>query len=355
VYIPKASGKEMRPLGIPTFEDKILQRAVVMVLEAVYEQDFLDCSYGFRPGRSQHQMLQDLWQATTRTAGGWVIEIDIRKYFESISHQHLRDVLRRRVVDGALIRLIGKWLNAGILEAGQLLRPEAGTPQGGVVSPMLANIFLHAVLDEWFGREVLPRLTNTARLFRFADDAVIVCASESDARRVFEVIPKRFEKFGLTVHSEKTRLVEFRRPDRRPRGSDPKGPGTFNLLGFTHFWGQSRSGKWIVKRKTASDRFRRALKAIATWLQKNRHEAVRTQHQALVRKLNGHFGYFGITGNADALKRFRFEVRRLWGKWLNRRSQRAGPIATLLAWLDEQFALPKARVVHSVLLRPANP
>ncbi len=243
VHIPKGNGKETRPLGIPTFEDKVLQRAVAMVVGTVYEQDFLVCSYGFRPGRSAHQLLEGLWNTTMKMGGGWVIEIDIAKYFDTIPHDQLRDVIRQRVIDGVLLRLIGKWLNAGVLEDGELSTPGPGTPQGGVISPLLANIFLHTVLDQWFENEVKPRLDGQARLFRYADDAVLVFANEKDARRVYEVLPKRFGKYGLTLHPDKTRLIEFRRPVRGSNGDGTKGPTTFDLLGFTHFWGKSRSGK----------------------------------------------------------------------------------------------------------------
>lgn len=354
VHIPKGKGTETRPLGIPTFEDKVLQRAVVMALQAVYEQDFLNCSYGFRPGRSQHQMLQDLWQTMTAMGGGWVIEIDIRKYFESIPHDSLQEILRRRVVDGVLLRLVGKWLNAGVLDNGAMLHPESGSPQGGVVSPMLANIYLHTVLDEWFESEVKPRLVRDTRLFRYADDAVLVFANESDARKVYEVLPKRFEKYGLALHPEKTRLFEFRRPKRKDGGGDVK-RATFNLLGFTHFWGKSMHGKWIVIRKTAKDRFQRALKRIVDWCKWHRHESIRAQQKALTRRLNGHFEYFGITNNSEALKRFRYRVVRAWHKWLSRRSQKAGLNWEKMNALLTRYPLPAARIKHRARWRPANP
>src|SRR3990172_5790224 len=216
VHIPKGDGSQTRPIGIPAFEDKVLQRAVAMVLEAVYERDFLDCSYGFRPGRSAHQALEVLQHETVCMAGGWVLEVDIRKFFDTLDHGHLSEILCRRVRDGVLLRLIGKWLNAGVLEDGQLSHPEAGTPQGGVISPLLANVYLHEVLDVWFERDVKPRLRGGAFLVRYADDAALVFSREDDARRVMEVLPKRFGKYGLALHPEKTRLVEFRRPDRRP-------------------------------------------------------------------------------------------------------------------------------------------
>jgi group II intron reverse transcriptase/maturase len=353
VHIPKGSGSETRPIGIPTFEDKVLQRAVAMVLEAVYEQDFLDCSYGFRPKRSAHQALETLQHEAVKMAGGWALEIDIRKYFDTLGHEHLREILRRRVLDGVLLRLIGKWLNAGVLEDGSITYPESGSPQGGVVSPVLANIYLHEVLDTWFEREVKPRLSGKAHLVRYADDAVLLFAHEQDARKVMAVLPKRFGRFGLTLHPEKTRLVEFRRPDR---GASPQGPGTFDLLGFTHFWSKSRKGKWVVKQRTAKDRFRRALERVVDWCRRHRHDEIQKQHKALVRKLLGHFEYFGITGNSGALGRFRHEVTRAWRKWLDRRSQRARMTWQRMAWLLKRYPLPPPRMPRQrLLLGAANP
>ena len=212
VYIPKGDGKKSRPIGIPTFEDKILQRAVVMVLEAVYEQDFLECSYGFRPCRSAHQALAALWQELMRVGGGFVIELDIEKFFDTLDHRHLREFLDKRVRDGVIRRVIGKWLKAGVLEGGEVQETESGTPQGGVISPLLANIFLHEVLDKWFEQEVKPRMKGSAFLVRYADDALMVFSLEKDAKRVMAVLAKRFGRFGLSLHPEKTRLVDFRRP-----------------------------------------------------------------------------------------------------------------------------------------------
>lgn len=343
VYIPKGDGKEMRPLGIPTFEDKVLQRAVAMVLEAVYEQDFLNCSYGYRPKRSAHQMLNDLWHTTMSMAGGWLIEIDIRKYFETIPHESLREILRRRVIDGVLTRLVGKWLNAGVLEGSATVRPEKGTPQGGVISPLLANIFLHAVLDEWFEKEVKPRLAGQAQLFRYADDAVIVFAREEDARRVFDVLPKRFGKYGQELHPDKTKLIEFRRPTGSDEDRDAK-QEVFDLLGFTHYWGKSRKGPWVVKRKTAKSRFSRGLKAINAWCKRHLHDAINEQHAALSRKLRGHYGYFGISGNSDALTRFRNEVESIWRRWLNRRSQGNDMAWDRFRFVKKRYPLPPARL-----------
>jgi len=358
VHIPKGSGAETRPIGIPTFEDKVLQRAIAMVLEAVYEQDFLDCSYGFRPRRSAHQALQALWNQTTRSTGGWILDLDLRKFFDTLGHEHLREILRRRVLDGVLLRLVGKWLNAGVSEDGGITYPETGSPQGGVISPLLANIYLHEVLDTWFDREVKPRLQDGAWLVRYADDAVILFQNEQDARRVLAVLPKRLGKYGLTLHPEKTRLVEFRRPPRRappPCGRSPARPGTFDLLGFTHYWGKSRTGTWIVRRSTAKDRLRRALVRVGEWCRKHRHDKVSAQQQALAQKLKGHYAYYGITGNSRALQRFLLGVNRAWRKWLNRRSQRARMHWERMQALLERYPLPPPRIVHSYVPRAANP
>jgi group II intron reverse transcriptase/maturase len=349
IHIPKGDGSQTRPIGIPTFEDKVLQRAVAMVLEAIYEQSFLDCSYGFRPGRSAHQALRLVQSQTVKMAGRWVLEIDIRRFFDTLDHGQLRDIVRKRVRDGVLLRLISKWLNAGVMEDGAIVYPEAGTPQGGVISPLLANIYLHEVLDEWFVRQVAPRLVGRAVLVRYADDVVIIFGNEQDARRVFDVLPKRFEKYGLTLHPEKTRLVDFRRPDRRALPSPDNGdvrsrPGTFDLLGFTHYWARSRKGHWVVKQKTAADRLRRALKRIADWCRRYRHEPVRDQWTALKRKMLGHFGYFGITGNYPALHNFSVRVTGAWRKWLSRRSQRAWISVEKMKRLLERYPLPQPRI-----------
>lgn len=349
VHIPKDNGST-RPIGIPTFEDKVLQRAVTMVLEAVYEQDFLDCSYGFRPGRSQHQALETVWSEMMSMGGGWVLEVDIRSFFDTLDHVHLQEILRRRVRDGVVVRLVGKWLNAGVLENGGVTHPEQGTPQGGVISPMLANIYLHEVLDVWFEEEVKPRLRGKGFIVRFADDAVMGFATEQDARRVMEVLPKRFARFGLTLHPEKTRLVRFQPPS--DGGPDP---GSFDLLGFRHHWAKSRNGNWVIKRKTASNRLSRAIQRVAQWCRSHRHEPLREQHKMLVRKLRGHYAYYGITGNFRALAWFLEAVRSAWRKWLSRRSQRGGLTWQRFGVLSRSvYPLPEPRIVHSIY-RAAKP
>jgi len=346
VHIPKGNGSETRPIGIPTFEDKVLQRGVAMLLEAVYEQEFHDFSYGFRPRRSAHDACEALQNATVKMAGGWVLEVDIKKFFDTLDHEHLRTILGQRVRDGAILRLIGKWLNAGVMEGLQLSHPDAGTPQGGVISPLLANIYLHEVLDEWFVREVQPRLQGRGVLVRYADDFVFVFAQREDAERVLAVLPKRFGKYGLTLHPDKTRLVPFRRPDR---GGGDDGPGTFDLLGFTHHWGLSRNGKWVVKKRTAKDRFSRTLRRIAEWCRTHRHDDVETQHRKLAQKLRGHYAYYGVTGNSRALSRLWYETTKAWRKWLCRRSQKGFLTWERMLRLLERYPLPSPRIVHKYL------
>ena len=341
-YIPKADGRK-RPLGIPTFEDKVLQRAVAMALEPIYEEDFLDCSYGFRPGRSAHDALEALWQGLMRMGGGVVLDVDIQGFFDNLDHGHLRSFLRQRVTDGVLTRLIGKWLKAGVLEEGQIHRSDAGTPQGGVISPLLANIYLHEVLDKWFENEVQPRLRGKGFLIRYADDFVIVLQYDEDVERVMEALRRRLERFGLSLHPDKTRVVRFRRP---PRDGGPRG-GTFDLLGFTHYWGRSRKGNWVVKRKTAKKRQARALMAINQWCRRYRHMPVSWQHRLLRWKLQGHYAYYGITHNYPSLARFLRQVQRIWRKWLNRRSQGRHMPWSRYKRLLARYPLPTPTIRHS--------
>lgn len=344
VHIPKGDGKSTRPIGIPTLEDKVLQRAVVMVLEPIYEQYFLECSYGFRPKRSAHQALESFWNQMMRMGGGWVVEVDFQKFFDNIVKRLLVEAIRQRVRDGVLLRLIGKWLNAGVLEDGVVTYPEAGTPQGGVISPLLANIFLHEVLDTWFERTVKPRLIGRAFLVRYADDFVIGCSAKEDAQRLMQVLGRRAEKYGLTVHPEKSQIVVFRPPDA----------GSFDLLGFTHYWARSRRGSWVIKRKTAKSRFKRGLKAIADWCRKAMHRPLPEQHKTLSQKLKGHYAYYGITGNAWVIARFRREVVEIWKRTLGRRSQEGLSWARFKARIESVFPLPPALAIHSTLRPAAN-
>ena len=352
VHIPKGEGKETRPIGIPTFEDKVLQRAVAMVIGEVYEQEFHDFSYGFRPGRSAHQALRAIQTAAWRMGGGWLVEVDIRKFFDTVEHAHLREILRRRIGDRVLLRLIGKWLNAGVVEGLVLSHPDEGTPQGGVISPLLANIYLHDVLDEWFVKAVRPALGGVAEMVRYADDFVVLFSSKDDARRFLEVLPKRFGKYGLALHPDKTRMVPFRRPDL-VRGDEDL-PGTFNFLGFTHYWGTGRrreptegpsTKRWFPKQRTAKDRLSRTLRRLDEWCRLHRHDPLKTQHLALVRKLEGHYSYYGITGNFPAIQKVLHMARRIWRKALARRSQQRLPWDKM-ARILERFPLPAPRIVH---------
>ncbi len=345
VHIPKGTGKETRPIGIPATEDKLLQRAVAMLLEPIYEQDFLDCSYGFRPGRSAHGALQALWSQCTMGGIKWILDVDISKFFDTLDKSHLRSFLQHRVRDGVITRLIGKWLKAGVLEQGALSYPEAGTPQGGSASPLLSNLYLHYVLDLWFAQDVLPRLRGRAFMTRFADDVVMGFEHQEDVEKVLRVLHKRLGKYGLTLHPDKTRLVAF----GRPSGVSGSKPETFDFLGFTHYWGKSRRGKWIIKRKTAHERLNRGLKRIAEWCRRNRHRPIAEQHKELCQKLRGHYAYYGITGNDLWMQRFRHGVKRAWQKWLHRRSRSS----TDMPWdrfnrLLERYRLPPPRVIHSV-------
>ena len=311
------------------------------MLEPVYEQDFLECSYGFRPGRGAHQALEALWKGLMNLGGGWVIDLDIEDFFGSVDWGHLRSFLDRRVRDGVVRRAIGKWLNAGVMEAGELSYPQRGTPQGGVVSPTLSNVYLHEVLDLWFEHEVKPRLRGRAFEVRYADDAVLVFEHEDDARRVLGVLAKRLEKYGLRLHPDKTRMVEFCRPSKSTRGGSQR-ERSFVMLGFTHYWGRSRKGRWVVKRKTAKDRFSRALRGFGQWCRNHRHWKLRDQQAVLSRKLRGHYAYYGITGNAAALSRLRTEVIGLWRKWLGRRRlERAHVMGTIHA--PSQYLPPPTR------------
>ena len=358
VRIPKGgSATETRPLGVPTLEDKVLQRAVVMLLEPIYEQDFLDCSHGFRCGRSAHQALDSFRNQLMDCRGGWVLEVDIRKFFDTLGHGHLRTFLRLRVRDGVLLRLIDKWLKAGVMEDGCVSYPEAGAPQGGVASPLLSNVFLHYVLDLWFERDVKPRLRQRAFLVRYADDFVIGFRDQGDAQRVLEVLPKRFGKYGLSVHPTKTRLVPFCPPSAKAEGQGGPGagrPGTFDLLGFTHYWARSLRGYWVIKLKTAADRFSRAVRSIDQWCRGNRHITLSEQQQKLNEKLRGHYAYYGVTGNSGALSRFLWEVQRRWRKWLSRRSRTRSMNWARFRRLLQHYPLAGVRTVRSAYRHAAN-
>ena len=349
VNIPKDHGKT-RPIGISTVEDKLVQEAVREVLEAVYEPMFLDCSYGFRRGRSAHDALRALNVVLHRGKVGWILEIDIASFFDSIDRKLLMEMLKERVVDGSLKRLVGKCLHVGVLDGEEYSEPSEGTVQGSTLSPLLGNVYLHHVLDVWFEQTVRPRLRGEAHLVRYADDAVLCFEREDDARRVWEALAKRFERYGLRLHPEKTRLLPHRRPDRTDTSG--KGPSTFDFLGFTHYWGRARSGQWTPRVRTRTARLRRCIVAVADWCRSHRHEPVKEQHTALTRRIAGHFNYFGVNGNVPSLRHVRRVCERVWHKWLNRRSQRAHKSWARFADLLRDFPLPKAYVRVQLWGRP---
>ncbi|HZA29212.1 MAG TPA: group II intron reverse transcriptase/maturase [Gammaproteobacteria bacterium] len=345
-YIPKSDGGQ-RGLGIPCFEDKVAQRAIVMLLEPIYEQDFQDCSFGFRPGRNAHQALRVIWSTIMGWGGRWVLDVDVRKYFDSIPFTPLRECLARRVTDGVVRRMIDKWLKAGVLEEGQLFYPETGTPQGGVLSPLLANVYLHYVLDEWFTAQVQPRLAEASTLVRYCDDFVMLFADKADAERVLAVLGKRLGKYGLQLHPDKTRLVDFRfKPAAQHCSGERAGATTFNFLGFTHVWGRSRKGKPVVLQLTAKDRFARALKAINRQCRSMRHWPLREQHHRLCQMLKGHFTYFGVIGNYQRLAELSYQAQRCWRKWLSRRSRQSRVSWAAFQRILESLPLPAPKVIH---------
>lgn len=319
VHIPKGKGKT-RPIGISSVEDKIVQGAVREVLEAVYEPIFYDGSYGFRPGRSAHDALRTLDRVLNAGEVNWILEADIESFFDSVNRKMLMEMLRERVADTSLLRLIGKCLHVGILDGEEYSEPAEGTVQGSSLSPLLGNVYLHHVLDQWFERDVLPRMRGKAHLIRYCDDFVIGFEREDDAKRVVGVLGQRFERYGLRLHPEKTRLLPFGRPDKDdPRG---KGPATFDLLGFTVYWRRTRSGAWRPSFKTRTARLRRAISAVADWCRRHRHQPVKEQRAALARRIEGHFNYFGVNGNFDSLRVLVRMAERAWHKWLGRRGQR---------------------------------
>jgi group II intron reverse transcriptase/maturase len=344
VWIDKEKGKK-RPIGITAFEDKIVQRAVEMLLSPIYEQMFHDCSFGYRRGRSSHQALNELREKCKQGNIGWIVSADITGLFDNINHSLLQGMIKQKVNDGGILRLIGKWLNAGVMEAGHITFPNRGTPQGSVISPILSNIFLHHVLDDWFVKEAKPRMKGRVFIIRFADDFIIGCEYEDDARRLLKVLPKRFARFELELHPEKTILVPFRRPGPSNSG---KGGGTFDFLGFTHYWAKSRKGYWVIKRKTAQKKFRRTVKAHWQWCRKNRHEPFNWQYRELCSKLRGHYQYYGIRGNHRMLSRILHNAERAWRHWLSRRSHKGNIPWDKFELLRKKFPFPKPRIVHNI-------
>jgi len=342
VHIPKDKGKT-RPIGISAFEDKLVQDAVREVLEAIYEQDFMACSHGFRPKRSAHDAIRALGQITHRGKVSWILEADVVSFFDSLDRTKLMEMLQIRVADGSLLRLIGKCLHVGVLDGAAYVESDTGTAQGSVLSPLLGNVYLHYVLDQWFEREVKPRLRGEAFLVRYADDFVITFERQDDAERVMDVLGKRMDRFGLTLHPDKTRLLPFRRPPASQTGG--KGPATFDFLGFTLHWRRTRSGRWGMMCKTRHASLRRSVQTIADWCRRHRHLPVKAQHAALTRRIQGHFNYFGVSGNFRSLLMLAEQAERAWYKWLRRRSQQAHLNWERFSELLKRFPLPRPRIM----------
>ena len=320
IYIAKEDGRK-RPISIPSLEDKIVQRATVDLLNAIFEQDFLDCSRGFRPGRSAHDALDEVGRVLCTKPMEYVLELDICAYFDSIVRKQLMEMVERRVSDASILRLLGKWINVGVVDDGRLLTSETGTGQGQVISPLLANIYLHHVLDVWFEEEVKPRLKGKAYEIRYADDAVLCFQYREDAQRVLEVLPKRFARYGLTLHPEKTRLLEFGRRAHHQAQRLKQKIATFDFLGFTFRCATSRKGSFTVQVSTMKKRLRRGLKAIAAWCREHLHAPLAYQQRELNAKLRGHYQYYGRPTNYRSLKKFLHTVRRIWRTWLSRRTR----------------------------------
>jgi RNA-directed DNA polymerase len=338
--IPKSNGK-LRPLGLSALEDKIVAKAVAILLESIYEQDFYDFSHGFRPGRSPHQALHEVRQGLLGSRIGHVIDCDISSFFDNLEHDTLLAILRKRVKDGRVLKLIEKWLKAGILDGKEMVFPDKGSPQGSVISPLLANVYLHEVLDTWFETVVKAHCRGRVVLWRYADDFLIGCELAEDARRIKKVLPKRFAKYGLEINAEKTKLVDFRRPRRPTSGRKPE---TFSFLGFVHYWGRTWRGGYTIKRKTEGKRLRRSLGEFWCWCRDNRHRPLQEQYATLGAKLRGYYQYYGVRCNSQCLDLVYYAATRAWRYWLNRRGGRK------ITWrafgrMMAAYVLPRPKIV----------
>jgi RNA-directed DNA polymerase len=338
--IPKSNGK-LRPLGLPALEDKIVAQAVAMLLEAIYEQDFCDASYGFRPGRSPHQALHDVRQGLLGTRIGYVIDCDISAFFDTLQHDTLLAMLRKRIKDGRVLQRIEKWLHAGILDGKEMVYPDKGSPQGSVLSPLLANAYLHDVLDTWCETVVQAHCRGQVVLWRYADDVLIGCELASDARRIMAAAPKRCAKYGLEINADKTQLVDFGRPQRPTSGGKP---GTCRFLGFVHYWGKTWRGGHTSKRQTEGRRLRRTLGEFWQWCRDNRHRPLQEQYATLCAKLRGYYQYYGIRCNSQCLDLVYYTARRAWRYWLNRRGGRK-MTRRAFGRMMAAYALPRPKIV----------
>lgn len=347
VYIPKAGSKKMRPLGIPSLEDKRVQSALSKILQAIYEQDFIDDSYGFRPGRSCHDALRSLNQTIEKQGINHIVEADIKGFFDNVDQEQLIEFLAHRIADKRVLRYIKRFLKAGIQEDGEYKASERGTPQGGVISPLLANLYLHYTLDLWFTRRYVKTCTGTARIIRYADDYVACFEQETDAKRFRTEMEERLNQFGLEIAPEKTKILEFGRwAQSRSKARGERKAETFDFLGFTHYCTTSRkSRRFEVGRKSISKRLTAKLKQYGQWLQMHRALPTAEIMQITAMKLRGHYAYYGVTGNYRSINKYAYLVKMLLYKWMDRRGKRGSMNFDKLDKLLQRFPLPKPRIV----------
>jgi len=346
-YIPK-NEHEKRPLGLPVLEDKIVQKGISRILEAIYEADFLNCSYGFRPKRTCHQALNVVDKIVMRKYINYVIEADIKSYFDKVSHEWMMKFLQVRIKDSSFLLLIHRFLKAGYCEAGKVIPTDQGTPQGGNVSPILSNIFLHYVLDLWFEKKVIPQVRGACNMVRYADDFICMVQHADEAQRILAALRKRFAKFDLELHPEKTRVISFGRFERERASKENRRPNTFDFLGFTHYCGKNRKGKFILFRKTSKKKFRMKCKEMNTWLKLIRnYSKTKEWWPVLCAKLRGHYQYYGVSGNIHSLSQFYILVERMTFKWLNDRCQCKSFNWEGFRRYREHYPLPKPKIVHN--------
>jgi len=345
VHIPKGDGRT-RPLGIPALEDKIVQQAVRKVLEPIYESAFVGFSYGFRPRRGQHDALNALAVAIGRKTN-WVLDADIRSFFDTIDHGWMQKFIEHRIGDRRMVRLLMKWLHAGVMEEDELREVKEGVPQGGNISPLLSNIYLHYALDLWANQWRKRHARGEVYIVRYADDFVMGFQYQQDARAMREALASRLAKFGLELHPDKTRVLRFGRFARQDGERDgQKRPETFDFLGFTHIAGLSRRGAFLLHRRTSRKKRTAKLASLRIKMREHRHEPVRKQHEWLSKVLEGHYRYYGVPTNSLALHQFREQVRACWHRQLQRRSQRASWNRTQREAFDRRFPLPPSRILH---------
>ncbi|MDA3938345.1 MAG: group II intron reverse transcriptase/maturase [Spirochaetia bacterium] len=352
VYIPK-SETEKRPLGISALENKIVERGITWILESIYEEDFLDCSYGFRPKRNAHQALKKINDLIMFQPVSHIVEADIKGFFDNVSHEKLLEFLRIRIMDTNMLNLINRFLKAGYIDNGILVKPEAGTPQGSILSPMLANIFLHYVLDTWFEITVKSHVRGYCEIVRYADDFVCLVRYEDDAKRIEQGLRNRFNKYGLELHPTKSRNMSFGRFERENAKKQSRRANTFDFLGFTHFCGLSRKGRFKISRKTSRKKFTAKCKEMNRWLKSIRN-LIETKEwwKILKAKLRGHFQYYGVSENYRSINKFYYLTIKMVRKWMNQRSQKRTMSWEKFFKYLEYYPLPKPRIVHNFYLSP---